>query len=123
MKLFKSLTRHFKSQNIVYAPINKSYSIKNINKNNTIHKIETNLNSKFLRDDENISSLLQEMEGTTSDFYSFKQKDEVLLIQTGSKDIKGIAQGDFIQINNKYHAQCISIKENLLSFILLEKYK
>jgi hypothetical protein len=120
MKILQTFTKNRKYifnknifTNIHNINLNKSFAIKN--------NIETKINDKFLREDENLSSLLDHLQIGPKTNYTFLQKDEALFINSQNTLLENIKLGDLISINDKYIAQCHAIKENLVTFVLIDK--
>jgi hypothetical protein len=83
-------------------------------------------NSKILirnelpTEEESLDILLKEMRKTDSKQIISKQKDDIIFI---SGEEQNYQSGQFYMLNDKYLSQCVSIKENLMTFLLLERIK
>jgi hypothetical protein len=73
-------------------------------------------------EEENLDTLLKEMNKINSNNIISKQKDNIVFV-SGYSDIKEIFNGGYFIINNRHLSQCVSIKENLITFLLFDKVK
>jgi hypothetical protein len=103
--------------------------ISNILKNSKMSKYAFTTifrNSKLLlknelpTEEESIDILMKEMNKTDSNQIISKQKDDILFISGENINYNA---GQFYTLNQKYLSQCVSIKENLITFLLLERIK
>jgi hypothetical protein len=129
-RISKYFTKFFKNAKIFNSY--KNFSTFKPPHNFTNIKIN-NKNEKFPTEDENIANLINELmtpksenESNISTMQNYViQKDDVVFISNFSnhKILSKIKLGEFIEIDGKFFAQCITIKENLLIFIQLQKHK
>ncbi len=97
-----------------FSKINKFAFTKTIRNSKMIMKNE------LPTEEESIDILLKEMNKNDSKQIISKQKDDVVFI---SGEQNNYISGQFYMINNKHLSQCVSIKENLITFLLLERIK
>ena len=100
---FRNLIPHFK--------FNFVTNIKNIK-----------IRNELPLEEENLDVLLKEMNNINLNNLIFKQKENVIFV-SGHIDLKNIIYGDYYLINKIHLSQCVSIKENLITFILFEKIR
>jgi hypothetical protein len=76
-------------------------------------------------EEENMAALLNEMKvAEQSKIINYIiQKNDILFISNLDENLQKIKLGSFIEINNEFNAQCLSIKENVASFLLLNRHK
>jgi hypothetical protein len=91
-------------------------------------KFSKNLNNLALpSEEENLTNLLKDLRSSKDNSQIEKpkilQKDDIIFISNLDDSFSEIKVGQIIQINNKSIAQCISIKDNLVTCILLNKEK
>jgi hypothetical protein len=98
---------------------NKSFYYINRFHNTKLNKL---IKNELPKDEENLDLLLKEMNrGETSSNISFNQKDDIIHIS--SEKFEKIKLGECIKFNNKHFAQCVAIKENLVTLMLMDRLK
>ena len=88
-------------------------------------KVSPQTTSNIPLEEENIFNLLSEMKTIQSkdNRNHLVQKNEILFIANPDESMEKVKLGQFIRINNKMNAQCFSIKDNLYTFLCLNKQK
>jgi hypothetical protein len=82
------------------------------------------LNGGFPKEEENLDILLREMNNAmkpNSLNGMINQKDDIVHINANAYSTARL--GEYIIFNNKYVAQCVAIKENLITLMLLDRIK
>ena len=74
-------------------------------------------------EEENMANLLNEMKSieTSQNHNVLIQKNDILFFSNLDDNFKKFKLGQFIIINETLHAQCISIKDNLATFLLVNQ--
>lgn len=136
MKIFLKTKINFRSfPNIsIFKRELKAMTYTNIKQFSSMGKFNSdkssNSDSKFPKEEENLANLLKDMdmglkveEGKNLLDASITQKNDIIFLSSvGNEELfNKIKLGDFIVFNNKYNAQCISIKESLIILILLDR--
>jgi hypothetical protein len=88
-------------------------------------KVSSGQNSNIPLEEENLANLLNEMtlQKSTDNQNLIVQKNEILFIAKPDEMMKKVKLGQFIKLNETCLAQCISIKDSLLTFLALNKQK
>ena len=87
------------------------------------------INMKFPTEEENLSNLLKEMNQDKNDItnknlnnvINYIQKGNILFISDFNENskINKLKLGQFILINKKIQAQCVSIREKMVTFLMI----
>lgn len=82
------------------------------------------ISNNMPNEEENLAALLNEMKvAEQSKIKNYIiQKNDILFISNLDENLN-IKLGSFIEINDEFNAQCLSIKENVASFLLLNRHK
>jgi hypothetical protein len=102
------------SKNFKYSKINK-FTFTTIVKNSKIL-----MRNELPTEEETIDILLKEMNKTDSKQIISKQKDDIIFV---SGEEQNYRTGQFYMLNDRHLSQCVSIKENLMTFLLLERIR
>ncbi len=88
-------------------------------------KVSSQSTSNIPLEEENLVNLLSDLKTLQSNDNQnyLVQKNEILFIANPDESMKKVKLGQFIKINNTIKAQCFSIKENLYTFLSLNKQK
>jgi hypothetical protein len=142
MKIFKKnefksfLIKIYKNKNNKLGLIiNKSFNDKEkINipqQQNSKLRINNTEEDKFPSIEENISSLLSELEknsledkNKTQNLYNYiEQKNEILFINNNLCHLENVKLSDLIIINKTYVAKCLAVNNKVSTFVLFDKIK
>jgi hypothetical protein len=111
------ISKHFSSDINPFSNNEKSKS--------KFTKVSNQTLSNLPLEEENLANLLSDMKTLESKAYQnhLVQKNEILFFANPDESMREVKLGQFIRINNTTLAQCFSIKDNLYTFLALNKQK
>jgi hypothetical protein len=131
------LSSNIKNLKLFHFRTISKYCFSSSNKNDFFHLMEDPTKPKFSKnlnknpehpsEEENLTNLIKDLRSFKDSNHIEKpkiiQKDDIIFISNLDEQFKSLKLGEIIQINNKSLAQCISLKENLVTCILLNRDK
>jgi len=128
MNIFKNKQKFKKAANyILKSKVSFDFGNTNIHYKNKFVKNSAGLNIEktFPTEEEHFTTLLNEMRNSEtlintniSDVINFTQKGSILFISE-TNILKNISLGQFIEIKKSILAQCVSIRTNITTFLIV----